>query len=99
MVTGKFDSTGKLNALKLEYIGVTKLSRKHGIGPTLVQKIKRRGLPLYATVSHHNRCEMADHLLKMGFERFNLDITHLPQDYYKWLPPHGASPKGAITGT
>jgi hypothetical protein len=75
-----------LKGIMLEYAGVTKDSRGQRIFPALIENMKRRGLPLFATVKHSNHCAMADRLVKMGFEKFAIDSDY-KQDHFRWRPP------------
>jgi predicted N-acetyltransferase YhbS len=55
------------DALHLNYGGVKKEHRGHGIFPALVAKVIDRGAPLTATVKDANQSQMASRLEALGF--------------------------------
>jgi GNAT superfamily N-acetyltransferase len=73
------------DGIMLQYAGVTKVARKQGIFSALIERMKRHGLPLYATVKHSNRSAMANRLVRMGFEKFATN-GHFDQDHFRWTP-------------
>jgi hypothetical protein len=70
--------------LELWYGGVTKRSRRQRIFPVMIDRMKRRNKPLFATVHHCNKSEMAARLMKMGFENVGKSDN---QDTFRWMPP------------
>ncbi len=73
--------------LNLLYGGVTKSWRGKHIFPAMIDKMKRRGLPLFAAVRHDNKGHMAERLIKLGFEKVG---TLFEEDKFRWLPNQGA---------
>ncbi len=71
--------------LELPYAGVTKSARKRGVFHCLIERVKKRKLPLYATVHHTNQSGMAERLAKIGFSKIISD-TEPPQDHFIWRP-------------
>jgi hypothetical protein len=73
----------KNQALSLRYIGVKKAWRRHGIFAGLMEKSMAKGVPLTASVLHHNQSAMADRLVKVGYEKVESDAK---ETRLRWAP-------------
>jgi Acetyltransferase (GNAT) family len=69
--------------LFLEYIGVGLNSRKCGVFTSLVAELKRKNVPLNATVLSGNQSGMANILVKKGFTK---EETGAEETKLRWNP-------------
>jgi hypothetical protein len=58
-------------AIYIDYVGVSKDSRRRKIFSTLMEKLKANGAPLIANVLHDNRSFMVDKFIKIGFTKID----------------------------
>lgn len=71
-------------ALHLRYAGVSNTCRRRGVFHALIQQIMKRGVPLTATVKAANRCQMAAHLQRVGFQHRSGDAKI--EEHFRWQP-------------
>lgn len=72
-------------ALNLNYVGVAKTERKHGIFRALLQCVMNRDVPLTATVKFANQSGMGERLSRIGFSQTSVDPSR--EEYtFIWQP-------------